>query len=91
MNQSFIASKRLATPFANQSSIIHGADYNPDQWLPMQPDILDEDAQVMRQAGINAVSVGIFAWTSLEPDEGTFTFDWLDRVMDKQAQIGNRI
>jgi beta-galactosidase len=57
----------------------------------MHPDILAEDAQLMQATGINSASVGIFAWSSLEPAEGHFTFDWLDRVMDQQAAIGNKV
>ncbi len=82
---------RIATPFVGQSSLIHGGDYNPDQWLPMVPDVLEQDAKIMEVDGINSATVGIFAWTALEPEEGRFTFDWLDRVMDVQARLGNRV
>ena len=64
--------------------MLHGGDYNPDQWQQM-PGMLDEDMRLMRLAGCNAMSVGIFAWTALEPREGHYTFDWLDRVMDQLA------
>jgi beta-galactosidase len=67
--------------------MIHGADYNPDQWLK-RPDILAEDITLMREAGCNVMSVGIFAWAALEPEEGRFRFDWLDRVMDELAAAG---
>ena len=36
----------------------------------------------MREAGVNLVSLGIFAWSRLEPQEGRFHFDWLDRIMN---------
>ena len=64
--------------------LLHGGDYNPDQWLA-QPEILAEDLRLMKLAGCNAMSIGIFAWSALEPTEGRFTFDWLDRVMDNLA------
>ena len=67
--------------------VLHGGDYNPDQWLAY-PEVLEEDFRLMAQAGINSVSVGIFSWTSYEPEEGRFTFDWLDRIMDQCAQQG---
>ncbi|HEV7300287.1 MAG TPA: beta-galactosidase [Tepidisphaeraceae bacterium] len=89
--RNLLPSSRVRTPFENQTAIIHGGDYNPDQWLSTVPTIVDDDAKLMRQTGINSSSVGIFAWASLEPAEGTFTFDWLDRVMDAQAGIGNRV
>jgi beta-galactosidase len=30
-------------------------------------------------AGVNAVSASTFSWAALQPDEHTFTFEWLDR------------
>jgi beta-galactosidase len=67
--------------------MIHGADYNPEQWLD-RPEILEEDIRLMKLAGCNTMSVGIFAWSALEPEEGRFRFDWLDRVMDELASAG---
>lgn len=67
--------------------LLHGGDYNPDQWLD-QPQILQEDMRLMKLAGCNAMSVGIFAWTALEPEEGKFTFNWLDKVMDDLSANG---
>ena len=51
------------------SCLLHGGDYNPDQWLD-RPDILAADIDLMKKAHINCVSVGIFAWSRLEPEEG---------------------
>ncbi|HBR27842.1 MAG TPA: beta-galactosidase [Firmicutes bacterium] len=65
--------------------LLHGADYNPDQWLH-RPDILAEDLRLMKAANCNVMSVGIFAWAALEPEEGKFTFAWLDQVMDQLAK-----
>jgi beta-galactosidase len=56
-----------------------GADYNPEQWPRA---VWDEDVQAMREAGVNIVSVGIFSWAHLQPTEQTWTFGWLDDVMD---------
>ncbi len=64
--------------------ILHGGDYNPDQWIS-SPEIWDEDMRLMKLAGCNAMSVGIFAWSALEPAEGRFEFGWLDTIMDKMA------
>jgi len=36
----------------------------------------------MQEAGVNLVSLGIFAWSRLEPEEGKFNFEWLDRIMN---------
>ncbi|MCR6110010.1 beta-galactosidase [Bacillus sp. A301a_S52] len=61
--------------------LLHGADYNPEQWLDY-PDVFEEDIRLMKKASCNVMSVGIFSWVSLEPEEGVFTFDWLDNVLD---------
>ena len=36
----------------------YGADYNPEQW---PRDVWDEDVRLMREAGVNIVSLGIQA------------------------------
>lgn len=59
--------------------IYFGGDYNPEQW-PEQT--WSEDVDLMRRAGVNLVSVGIFSWARLEPHPGRFEFGWLDRVLD---------
>ncbi|MDD9269113.1 beta-galactosidase [Paenibacillus sp. GCM10023248] len=67
--------------------LMHGADYNPDQWL-QHPHILEEDIRLMKLAGCNVMAIGIFAWAALEPEEGTFTFEWLDKLLDSFADNG---
>ncbi|TCC50611.1 beta-galactosidase [Kribbella capetownensis] len=56
-----------------------GGDYNPEQW---SPEVWKEDIALMRRAGVNLVTVGVFAWSSLEPEPGRYEFGWLDQVMD---------
>lgn len=65
-------------------AFMHGADYNPEQWLH-EPGVLEEDIRLMKLAGCNVMSVGIFAWGKLEPEEGVYTFEWLDQVLDRLA------
>ncbi|HBJ51780.1 MAG TPA: beta-galactosidase [Bifidobacterium dentium] len=65
--------------------IWYGGDYNPDQW---PEDVWDEDIRLMRQAGVNLVSVGIFSWARIEPEEGVYDFGWLDRIIDKLGKAG---
>jgi beta-galactosidase len=59
--------------------IIYGGDYNPEQW---PPEVWEEDARLMQEAGVNLVSLGIFAWAKLEPAPGRYDFGWLDQVMN---------
>ncbi len=67
--------------------MVHGGDYNPDQWLEF-PEVLEDDIRLLKNAGINSVSVGIFAWAALEPREGVYTFEWLDKVIDRLYENG---
>ncbi|GBF74903.1 beta-galactosidase [Paenibacillus sp. 598K] len=70
--------------------MLHGGDYNPDQWLDY-PGILDEDDKLMKLARANTMSVNIFGWSALEPEEGVYRFEWLDEVMDRAAARGGHI
>lgn len=56
-----------------------GADYNPDQWPRA---VWQEDVRLMREAGVNIVSLAIFSWARLQPEEDVWDFAWLDEVMD---------
>jgi len=72
------------------TKMLHGGDYNPDQWLDY-PEILEEDLKLMKLAHTNAFSVGIFAWAALEPEEGKFKFEWLDEILDNLAENGIQV
>lgn len=61
--------------------ILHGGDYSPEQWLD-DPEILKKDLEYMKTAGIKTVTMGMFAWSFLEPEEGTFDFSWLKERVD---------
>lgn len=80
-------SKRFSPISSKLPVFMHGADYNPDQWLH-DPQVLEDDIRLMKLAGCNVMAVGIFAWVALEPEEGVFTFEWLDRVLDRFAEEG---
>lgn len=64
----------------NREEFLFGGDYNPEQWLD-RPDILEEDIRLMKKAGVNVVSLGIFSWAEEEPEEGVFKFDWLSDII----------
>ncbi|WP_026673793.1 beta-galactosidase [Alkalihalobacterium bogoriense] len=70
--------------------MLHGGDYNPDQWLD-RPDILADDIQLMKLSHTNTFSVGIFAWSALEPEEGVYQFEWLDEIIENIYSIGGRV
>ncbi|GGF43424.1 beta-galactosidase [Microbacterium sorbitolivorans] len=57
----------------------YGGDYNPEQW---DESVWQEDVRLMREAGVTMVRVGVFAWAKIQPEEGVFEWEWLDRVVD---------
>ena len=57
----------------------YGGDYNPEQW---DESVWLEDMRLMREAGVTMVRVGVFAWARIQPAEGVFDWEWLDRVLD---------
>ena len=74
----------------NYNKILHGGDYNPDQWLD-EPGIIDEDFKLMDKAYCNTFSVGIFSWGQIEIEEGKFDFSWLDDIFERAAKNGKKL
>ncbi|MET4061768.1 beta-galactosidase [Arthrobacter sp. UYP6] len=66
-------------PDGGQQQLGFGADYNPEQW---PREVWDEDVRLMREAGVNIVSLAIFSWARLQPTADSWDFGWLDRIMD---------
>ncbi len=69
-------------------ALLHGGDYNPEQWRHMKDEIWPKDMALAKAAGINTLSVGIFSWAVLEPREGEYDFSFLDEIMDLMAANG---
>lgn len=61
-------------------AIMHGGDYNPEQW---PESVWDDDVRLMQEAHVNIATVPVFGWVHLQPNEETYTFEWLDRVLDR--------
>ncbi|MGA9747552.1 MAG: beta-galactosidase [Nocardioides sp.] len=55
-----------------------GGDYNPEQW-PVE--VHEEDVALMREAGVDLVTLGVFAWAQLEVAPDDFRFQWLDEIV----------
>ena len=73
-----------------RKGFIYGGDYNPEQWLD-RPDILEKDIVLMKKARINTVTLGVFSWSMLEPEEDRYQFQWLidtvNRLYDNDIQV----
>lgn len=75
---------------SKESRLLHGGDYNPDQWLDY-PEIIEQDFELMKKSHTNTISIGMFSWASLEPEEGEYTFDWLDDIFDRMHAINGNV
>jgi beta-galactosidase len=75
------------TDYPNQEHprLYLGAAYYPEHWPEER---WPEDIRLMSEAGFNVVRMAEFAWSTLEPAEGEFDFDWLDRVISQLASAG---
>jgi beta-galactosidase len=65
-----------------ETGLLFGGDYNPEQW---PQEVWRDDIRLMKLAGVNTVTVGVFAWSSIEPEEGRYEFGWLDTIIELLA------
>lgn len=65
--------------------LLLGTAWYPEQWPESR---WEADLTLMQQAGIHMVRVGEFAWSRMEPSEGHYDFDWLDRAIAAAAKHG---
>jgi beta-galactosidase len=70
------------------SGLSFGGDYSPEQW---SRDVVLQDMALMREAGVNLVTLGVFSWVVHEPREGQFDFTWLDAMLDLLHENGVRV
>lgn len=68
--------------------VLYGGDYNPEQWPET---IWEEDMRLFRLAGIDIVTLNVFSWAALQPDENTYCFDKLDRIMELVKRNGLKV
>ncbi|MDP9050080.1 MAG: beta-galactosidase [Acidobacteriota bacterium] len=70
-------------PYTTPNAPLLGSAWYPEQWPEAQ---WEHDLQLMQDAHMNVVRVGEFAWSTLEPTEGRFELDWLDRAIALAAK-----
>ncbi len=75
----------LAAGAAEIPPLMLGSAWYPEQWAESR---WDADLALMQKAGCNMVRIGEFAWSSLEPSEGRYTLDWMDRAIAAAAKHG---
>ena len=69
----------------SDGNILFGGDYNPDQW---DKETVERDMELFKEAGVNILTLPVFSWTRLEPEEGRYEFEWLDELLDLFEENG---
>jgi beta-galactosidase len=68
--------------------MFYGVAYYPEHW---PEENWANDAKNIRECGMDGVRIGEFAWCRMEPEEGEFNFDWLDRAIQILGEAGLKI
>ena len=83
----FAQSKPAFAP-DKMETVLYGAAYYTE-YMPY--DRLDQDVQLMQQAGITVVRMGESSWGLWEPQDGRFEYAWMDRVIDRMQKVGIKV
>lgn len=75
-------------PYEKLEKIPYGGDYNPEQWTE---DVWEEDMRLFKRAGIDIVTLNVFSWAALQPNETTYDFSKLDRIMELVRKNGLKV
>ncbi|MBE3598316.1 MAG: beta-galactosidase [Limnochordaceae bacterium] len=73
----------MASGSANR--IWYGGDWNPDQW---PREVWERDIELFKEAHINIVTLPVFSWALLQPEEERYEFGWLDEVLEELDKHG---
>lgn len=84
---SFAQSKPAFAP-DKMDTVLYGAAYYTE-YMPY--DRLEQDVQLMQQAGISVVRMGESSWGLWEPQDGRFEYAWMDRVIDRMQKAGIKV
>ncbi|WP_018143278.1 beta-galactosidase [Alloscardovia criceti] len=76
------------TPTVPDIPFLFGGDWNPEQWPESE---WDDDLSKLRQAHMNEVTINVFSWTLIQPNEDTYDFTMLDKIVALCVQRGFHI
>jgi len=83
-----LAQSRPAFAPDTMETFLYGAAYY-SEYMPY--DRLEQDVQLMQQAGISVVRMGESSWGLWEPQDGRFEYAWMDRVIDRMQKAGIKV
>lgn len=78
----------MAERIWNHNKLSFGGDYNPEQW---PEEVWEEDMRLFKLAHIDTVTLNVFSWAKLQPDENTYTFEQLDKIMNMARDNGLKV
>ena len=81
-----LAGRAASAP--EMGNVLYGVSYY-HEYMPYER--LDKDVELMQKAGISVVRLGESTWTSWEPQDGVFEFDWMKRIIDRLHQAGIKV
>jgi beta-galactosidase len=73
----------IPTQIPGQNAILIGTDWYPEQWPESR---WEDDLRLMEAANLKVVRLAEFAWSRMEPSEGHYDFDWLERAIGLAAK-----
>ncbi|MCW3792263.1 beta-galactosidase [Paenibacillus sp. LS1] len=65
--------------------MFYGGDYNPEQW---DHETHLEDLRMFQLAGIDIATINVFSWALIQPDEVTYHFEELDKLINRLHENG---
>ncbi|MBV8834363.1 MAG: beta-galactosidase [Acidobacteriaceae bacterium] len=74
--------------FPKKDMLTIGVYYYPEAWPESQ---WARDMANIRKLGMEFVHMGEFAWYFMEPEEGKFDFDWLEKNVELAARNGLKV
>ncbi|MCD7936676.1 MAG: beta-galactosidase [Tannerellaceae bacterium] len=73
------ASEKYPVKIINERNLMEvGSYYYPEQWPESE---WERDIKNMSELGFEFTHYGEFAWSTMEPEEGTYQFEWLDKAI----------
>ncbi|MDR6551119.1 beta-galactosidase [Paenibacillus qinlingensis] len=67
------------------NKLYHGAAWYPELW---NETVIEQDIELMKQAGMNVVRIGEFAWSNMEPTEGNIDLTFFVRMVNLLHENG---
>lgn len=73
---------------AKVTKMLYGGDYNPEQW---PKETRERDMELLREAGVDVVTLNVFNWAMIQPSEERYDFSELDETVKRVTENGMSI